>query len=165
MAIDDLTSAGHGTLEISPVEILNVPKSPPAVIHKHNISYDEAFGDVVLEELTPAQALDEEEELPWIALAKWRKGLVLAGYVFAFDTKYMAPKPNCFDSLFLGLFLSTLDTSIIATALVTIVTELNDFQRSPWVVVAYLLLYMSRSAWGSRSALALIAFRSRRGFC
>ena len=59
----------------------------------------------------------------------------------------MIPVPNCFDSLFLGLFLSTLDTSIIATALVTIVIELDDFQRSPWVVVAYLLLYMSMSAF------------------
>lgn len=59
---------------------------------------------------------------------------------------YTAPISNSLFSLFLGLFLSTLDTSIIATALVTIVTELDDFQRSPWVVVAYLLLYMSRSA-------------------
>lgn len=56
----------------------------------------------------------------------------------------MRAAPNHCGSLFLGLFLSTLDTSIIATALVTIVTELDDFQRSPWVVVSYLLLYMSR---------------------
>jgi len=50
---------------------------------------------------------------------------------------------NCLSSLFLGLFLATLDTSIIATALVTIVTELDDFQQSPWIILAYLLLYMS----------------------
>ncbi len=54
--------------------------------------------------------------------------------------------PDYFKSLFLGLFLSTLDTSIVATALVTIVTELDDFPRSPWVVLAYLLLYMSKLA-------------------
>jgi MFS family permease len=62
-------------------------------------------------------------------------------------SEYMTPIPNCFDSLFLGLFLSTLDTSIVATALVTIVIELNGFQQSPWVVVIYLLLYMSRSSF------------------
>jgi MFS family permease len=47
--------------------------------------------------------------------------------------------------LFLGLFLSTLDTSIVATSLVTILTDFNDFAKSPWIVLAYLVTYMSAS--------------------
>src|SRR5205085_2233386 len=47
-------------------------------------------------------------------------------------------------SLFLGLFLATLDTSIVATALVTILDEYRDFTRAEWIVLAYLLTYMSR---------------------
>lgn len=40
-----------------------------------------------------------------------------------------------------GLLLSTLETSIIATALISIATSLGDFAQSNWVVVSYLLTY------------------------
>jgi hypothetical protein len=78
MASDEITSAGHVTTETPPVDEHLGPNSPPTVTHKRGISYDEALEEVGLGELASAQAPDEEE-LPWIALAKWRKGLVLAG--------------------------------------------------------------------------------------
>ncbi len=46
-------------------------------------------------------------------------------------------------SLFLGLFLSFLDTTIVAVALSTIATQFNDFDHSTWVLTAYLLTYMA----------------------
>jgi len=43
--------------------------------------------------------------------------------------------------LCLGVFLSSLETTIIATALVTISSDLGHFDKSSWIVVAYLLTY------------------------
>jgi len=82
MASDDITSAGHVTLETSLVDEHLEPKSPQAVTHKHSVSYDAALEDLPLEEVAPVQALDGED-LPWIGIAKWRKGLVMTGYVSA----------------------------------------------------------------------------------
>ncbi|KID89864.1 Major facilitator superfamily domain, general substrate transporter [Metarhizium guizhouense ARSEF 977] len=45
-------------------------------------------------------------------------------------------------SLLVGLLFSSLDTSIVATSLVTISHELNDFANAPWIILAYLLTYM-----------------------
>ncbi|KAK0387804.1 hypothetical protein NLU13_4049 [Sarocladium strictum] len=45
-------------------------------------------------------------------------------------------------SLLLGLLFSSLDTSIVATSLVTISHDLNDFINAPWIVLSYLLTYM-----------------------
>jgi hypothetical protein len=42
-------------------------------------------------------------------------------------------------TLFFALFLSTLETTIIATALVSISSELGEFSKSNWIPVAYLL--------------------------
>ena len=50
---------------------------------------------------------------------------------------------NISHSLLVGLLFSTLDTSIVATSLVTISHDLNDFVNAPWIVLAYLLTYMS----------------------
>ncbi len=46
-----------------------------------------------------------------------------------------------FTRLCLGVFLSSLETTIIATALVTISSDLGHFDKSSWIVVAYLLTY------------------------
>jgi hypothetical protein len=43
--------------------------------------------------------------------------------------------------LSLGLLLSALETTIIATALVDISSSLGSFERSNWVVAAYLVTY------------------------
>ncbi len=81
MASDDIASMGHVTPETSPVDGHIVPKSPPAITHRHAISHDDSLEDPGYGQLVSAQA-QQEEELPWIALAKWRKGLVMAGYVY-----------------------------------------------------------------------------------
>src|SRR2546423_209381 len=48
------------------------------------------------------------------------------------------------DSLWLGLFLSALETTIIATALVTISSDFGHFDKSSWIVVSYFLTYTGR---------------------
>ena len=42
----------------------------------------------------------------------------------------------------MGLLFSSLDSSIVATSLVTISHDLNDFVNAPWIILAYLLTYM-----------------------
>lgn len=54
-------------------------------------------------------------------------------------------------SLFLGLLLSTLETTIISTALVTIASDLGNFSLSNWIVVSYLVTYT-----GTAMELALL---------
>jgi MFS family permease len=46
-------------------------------------------------------------------------------------------------SLFTGLFLSFLDTTIVAVALPVIASQFNDFSHASWVLTAYLLTYMA----------------------
>lgn len=60
---------------------------------------------------------------------------------------------NPYSSIFVGVFFSTLDTTIIGTALVSIVEDLGSFWLSPWIVLAYLLTYMSK--WPSYHSLFL----------
>ena len=57
-------------------------------------------------------------------LPPWRRNLLLA-------------------SLFTGLFLSFLDSTIVSVALATIASQFHDFEHATWVVTAYLLAYMS----------------------
>ena len=42
----------------------------------------------------------------------------------------------------MGLMISSLDTSIVSTSLITISHEFNNFVTAPWIVLAYLLTYM-----------------------
>jgi MFS family permease len=46
-------------------------------------------------------------------------------------------------SIFMGLFLSFLDTSIVAVALATIASKFGAFENSSWVFTTYLLTYMA----------------------
>jgi MFS family permease len=46
-------------------------------------------------------------------------------------------------SLLLGLLFSSIDASIVSTSLVTISIDLQDFLHAPWVVLSYLLAYLS----------------------
>lgn len=39
-----------------------------------------------------------------------------------------------------------MDSSVVATALVTIGNDFNDFLRLQWVVLAYLLTYLGKRA-------------------
>lgn len=43
---------------------------------------------------------------------------------------------------FAGFFLSLLDTTIVAVALPSIADQFADFERSTWVINAYLITYM-----------------------
>ncbi len=45
-------------------------------------------------------------------------------------------------SLLLGLLFSSLDTTIVSTALVPISADLSDFLNAPWVILSDLLTYM-----------------------
>ncbi|KAF9871550.1 MFS multidrug transporter [Colletotrichum karsti] len=54
-------------------------------------------------------------------------------------------KANLVMSLLLGLFLSTLDTSVIATSLISISEEFHDHHNASWVLLAYMLTYMGCS--------------------
>ncbi len=48
-----------------------------------------------------------------------------------------------FTAIFIGQFLSFLDTTIVSVALATIASQFDDYSRSTWVVTAYLLTYMA----------------------
>jgi MFS family permease len=57
-------------------------------------------------------------------------------------------------SLGFGLLLSVMDTSIIATALVTISQDFDGFNKSNWTVLAYTLTYMGK--WAQRFHVMLL---------
>lgn len=45
------------------------------------------------------------------------------------------------DRIWIALFLSTLETTIVSTALVSISDALNDFELRNWIVTSYFLTY------------------------
>lgn len=45
-------------------------------------------------------------------------------------------------SLCFGLLLSVMDSSIVATALVVIAREFEDFVNVQWIILSYLLTYL-----------------------
>ena len=47
------------------------------------------------------------------------------------------------DSILSGLMFSCLDTSIVSTALVSLSKEFENYEDAPWVILGYLLTYMS----------------------
>lgn len=84
--------------------------------------------------------------VPWPHVERWRRNVALAGYAAHTGvTRIFVSLLTLYSSIFSGVFFSTLDTTIIATALVSIVEELGSFWLSPWIVLAYLLTYMSKS--------------------
>ena len=94
---------------------------------------------------------------PTIEISGWRLTLLLA-------------------SIFTGLFLSFLDSTIVSVALATIADQFHDFTRATWVVTAYLLSYMAVETWSfllfigfslgcalSNNMTQLIVFRALQG--
>ncbi|KAK8927353.1 hypothetical protein VCV18_003826 [Metarhizium anisopliae] len=57
------------------------------------------------------------------------------------------------------VLMASLDTSIVATSLVTISHELNDFANAPWIILAYLLTYMGMLTLGMAYAIHVLPFR------
>nr|POE63739.1 efflux pump roqt [Quercus suber] len=53
-------------------------------------------------------------------------------------------------AVYLGLFISMMDTTIVAVALTTIANDFDAFDQSSWVLTAYLLTYMACSIIVSR---------------
>src|SRR5215468_5993541 len=71
---------------------------------------------------------------------------------------------NIFYGLMLGMFLSALNQTIVATALPTIGRDFGDFENLSWVIIAYLLsstvvspLYGKLSDIHGRRAMMLVA--------
>src|ERR1700727_3311574 len=70
------------------------------------------------------------------------------------DTELATPMPKrelyfVFGALMLGMLLAALDSTIVATALPTIVGDLHGASHLSWVVVAYLLSStVSTPLWG-----------------
>lgn len=56
----------------------------------------------------------------------------------------LKPHSEIMRSLFFGLLLSQMESSIVATSLLDIAHAFDDFIRIQWVVLAYLLTYMGK---------------------
>ena len=67
-------------------------------------------------------------------------------------------------SLCLALFLGAIDSSIVATALVTIGRDFNDFIELQWIVLAYLLTYLGTEHNAISTQMILIADHLHKGF-
>jgi hypothetical protein len=72
---------------------------------------------------------------------------ISTGYVshppFSFSDQNQPLTPHPHTRVALGLFLSMLDSSIVATSLFTIAVEFEDVDRINWVALAYTLTYLS----------------------
>jgi len=68
--------------------------------------------------------------------------LCKSGVTFVSQLCYFCTNLTAIRSLALALFLGGIDSSIVATALITIGRNFNDFARLQWVVLAYLLTYL-----------------------
>jgi hypothetical protein len=51
--------------------------------------------------------------------------------------------------LWISLFLSSIDTTIVATALIKITDELHGLDKAQWIVVAYLISLSGKSGPGT----------------
>lgn len=102
--------------------------------------------DKDIESHVVATSTANKHAVPWPHVEPWRRNVALAGYVYHTSvTPFFVSLLTSCSSIFVGVFFSTLDTTIIATALVSIIEDLGSFWLSPWIVLAYLLTYMSKS--------------------
>jgi MFS family permease len=85
-----------------------------------NATIDEKTANNAIEQLNNLQTGPQ----PTIEVSGWHRILLLA-------------------SVFTGLFLSFLDSTIVSVALATIANQFHDFEHATWVVTAYLLSYMA----------------------
>ncbi|KFY54775.1 hypothetical protein V497_07433 [Pseudogymnoascus sp. VKM F-4516 (FW-969)] len=106
---------------------LGAPESPKmniSAVSETEIPCVSSGADKDIQGHAVATGTANRHAVPWPRVEPWRRNVALAG-------------------IFVGVFFSTLDTTIIGTALVSIVEELGSFWLSPWIVLAYLLTYMS----------------------
>ncbi|KAJ3113148.1 hypothetical protein HDU96_003743 [Phlyctochytrium bullatum] len=129
MAIQDVDDDTSDASTPSPT----TPTNPPITITTHipHPSDDDTKGRPSLEKLNPTPTADDETDddldAVLVPLPPLRFYLVLA-------------------AILLILFLSQLDTSIVATALKAIVADLGDAPMIPWIGSAYLLTCTASAA-------------------
>lgn len=52
-------------------------------------------------------------------------------------------------SIGVGLFLSLMDTTVVATMLTAISEDFSGYRDAPWIILAYSLTYVGKSQWDS----------------
>lgn len=88
-------------------------------------------------------------------LAGWRLHIMTFASVLPIHPLEI-PSTEYPHSLFLSLFIATLEVSIVSTSLVTITDSLQDFGDSSWIVIAYLLTYTGMSIQQSHAIFAFL---------
>jgi hypothetical protein len=76
-------------------------------------------------------------------LSGWRLFMGLSGFAYVAQLEAIYLRLT-FSRISISFFLSMLDATIIATALVTISNELNDAGRSSWIILSYLSTYTGK---------------------
>ena len=71
-------------------------------------------------------------------MQKWRLNVLVLGYLL--PARFLQ-FTYLLSSLCISLLMSTLETTIVSTALVSITNELNGFSQRDWIVTSYLLTY------------------------
>lgn len=103
------------------------PPASPAYTSSIECAGGECGGGIVLRRKKP--------------IAAWRLAIMFAWYV-SFSLVCLGVnlvKLTSWKSIGMGLFLSLLDATVVATMLVDISSEFQDFKTSSWVVLAYTL--------------------------
>jgi MFS family permease len=90
----------------------------------------------------PNDANTSEQVSGKVYLTGWRQWILTAGY----DPRHSLPIFYVTDvyRIWIALFLSTLETTIVSTSLVSITNALDGFSLSSWIVTAYLLTYTGK---------------------
>jgi len=92
---------------------------------------------------------DADRIKPKVYQTGWRLHMLTAGYGIscALNDLLNHNANNLLtgrDRICMSLLLSTLETTIVSTSLVSIVNDLKGFGQSGWVVTAYMLTYTGR---------------------
>jgi hypothetical protein len=58
----------------------------------------------------------------------------------------------------MGLFLSLMDTTVVATMLTAISEDFSGFRDAPWIILAYPLSYVGKQAINNGSDAACLLF-------
>ena len=92
----------------------------------------------------------EERRIEDASLPTWRVTIILIWYSLHWTSsslsKTAAALTILWISLFLSLFLCSVDDSIVATALVDVASSIGGYDQSIWAVNSYMLTYMGTPA-------------------
>lgn len=106
--------------------------------HEHPLEY--CFGYSSAAAASPHQRRPLGSHLCLVRLALTAERLAHRGALLL----CVLDSPLTSNSMLGGLLFSVMDTTIISTALVSIATDLHDFQNIYWVVLAYMLSYIGQ---------------------